>query len=41
MDKKRIILVVAVIAVIVAVGLLINMLGPDLMSKLMEMHRGK
>ncbi len=41
MNKKRIALVAAVIAVIVVVGVLITMIGADLMNKFMEMHGGR
>lgn len=40
MNKKKIILVIAVVAVVVVIGILIGVFGPDLMDKVMEMHRG-
>jgi FtsH-binding integral membrane protein len=40
MNKKRIILVLIAAAVVVTAGVLIGVFGPELMNKLIEMHRG-
>ena len=40
MNKKRILLIVTVLAIIILIGILIGMFGPDLMKRIMDMHRG-
>ncbi|MEW6182152.1 MAG: hypothetical protein AB1500_03110 [Bacillota bacterium] len=40
MDKKRIVMVAAVVAVIVLAALFIGMVAPGLMKAMIEMHKG-
>lgn len=41
MNKKRIILLVAVIAVVVLIGVLIRAFAPSLMQTIIDMHQAR